>query len=776
MRPVVRVTSSCPLAVASRVWCPAPEAFALTVVCKATFTLAPKRSPLAPAQDGATLADTTWPDAVAGSLEAASDLAPFKRYVDVIVTGSAYATRGKPVASLVAKLKVGSIDKSIEVHGDRRWTPEGWLSQAAPFVRMPLRWERAAGGQGTLNPAGVPANAPPDARGSRPAPNILPPGCAPWSPSDVIPAVGFGPIAPSWPERSTKLRWHAQTFAHDAWYTDPLPRDIDAAYFNAAPSDQQIERFGPGEVLSLKSLHVDHPQLTTTLDDVTPHAHVARSGGAPEEVRLRCDTVVLDTDRGTCTLTWRGVVHLRHRDEPVLVTVTMSGGDADRSSPLSGRDLTKPEPKGESVESITAPLPRPVLPFDPLAAPSLTTPLPSPDLTSGLPVTPPPASLANLPPTSPVDPALQAEDAVLKRRKLAVTMVGLEKPLGEALPFRAPDPNAPRPLDSQTSPFAPSGATGMLGAPPLEPVLPFRSPAQAAPPAPASTPPAIVSPPTITPDLSFGPPPVTPWAPRPDLAKGAFSALFEAPKPLDPPPLADKQAIFDKPPPLDKPSFLDKPSPVSGADKPAPLLGVLDADKAPSGVNDRSSLAKAYEEALSAKAQPKPPEAEIATEAPAAPAEPEAQVEAEPEPLPLNDYPLARCAAIAAAIDCAPDQRAKVLGDEGLVEERWDKLHDHHLEAIREEVKRWKRALTDAYDAAYVGGVEAARGPIGAEEYARITVAMERGEDASKATSSALAIPIVAWPRIRRVWTAKLARDGALGASLRAALRDARDR
>lgn len=720
--PAVRVTSSCPLAVASRVWCPAPEAFALTVVCKATFTLAPKRSPLAPAQDGATLADTTWPDAVAGSLEAASDLAPFKRYVDVIVTGSAFATRGKPVASLVAKLKVGSIDKSIEVHGDRRWTPEGWLSQAAPFVRMPLRWERAAGGQGTLNPAGVPANAPPDARGSRPAPNILPPGCAPWSPSDVIPPVGFGPVAPSWPERSTKLRWHAQTFAHDAWYTDPLPRDIDAAYFNAAPSDQQIERFGPGEVLSLKSLHADHPQLTTSLDDVTPHAHASRSGAPPEEVRLRCDTVVLDTDRGTCTLTWRGVVHLRHRDEPVLVTVTMSGGDADRSSPLSGRDLTRLEATGDSVESITAPLPRPVLPFDPLAAPALTTPLPSPDLANG-----PSLAAQTTPLPSPPAPAIQTEDAVFKRRKLAVTMVGLEKPLGEALPFRAPDPNAPRPLDPQTSPFAPSGATGMLGAPPIEPVLPFRSPAQVAPPAPTSTSPALVSPPTITPDLSFGPPPVTPWAPRPD--------------------------------------------------KPAPLLGVLDADKAPSGVNDRSSLAKAYEEALSAKAQPKPPdEAEAAPETPAAPAEPEAQVEVEPEPLPLDDYPLARCAAIAASIDCAPDQKAKVLGAEGLTEERWDKLHDHHVEAIREEVKRWKRALTDAYDAAYVGGVEAARGPIGAEEYARIMVAMERGEDASKAASAALAIPIVAWPRIRRVWTAKLARDGALGASLRAALRDARDR
>ena len=44
---------------------------------------------------------------------------------------------------------------------------------------------------------------------------------------------------------------------------------------------------------------------------------------------LRADTLLIDTDRGLCTLTFRGMVPLQSADERVRVAVSV---DADRPS------------------------------------------------------------------------------------------------------------------------------------------------------------------------------------------------------------------------------------------------------------------------------------------------------------------------------------------------------------------------------------------------------------------------------------------------------------
>src|SRR5512140_2727900 len=159
------VVSACSLRVASILWQPPAGAFALTIVCKATYTLLPGESPLAPDQDEPHEADDYWNDDERRSLHLASDLAPFKRRADVILVGHAYAPEGQPVSSLRARLVVGQVDKTIAVHGDRAFTLDGALLEPARFVRMPLRWERAAGGPDTVNPVGMRPDAPPDARG-----------------------------------------------------------------------------------------------------------------------------------------------------------------------------------------------------------------------------------------------------------------------------------------------------------------------------------------------------------------------------------------------------------------------------------------------------------------------------------------------------------------------------------------------------------------------------------------------------------------------------------
>jgi hypothetical protein len=299
----------------------------LTVVCKATYVLMPGESPLAPEQDEPNEADGYWNDEETRSLNFASDLAPFKRRADVLVVGHAFAPERRPMRSLVARLMVGEVDKAIAVFADRAWTPDGQMQEGPKFVKMPLRWERAAGGPGTANPVGVRMGsaAVGDRVGAVALPNLQAPGTYLASPADVLAPIGFGPLAPRWCERVEKLYWHAAGWEPGRWNERPVPDDIDAGYFNAAPGDQQVAEIRSGERVVLENLHADHARLVTNLAQVEPRAVVERAGGSAE-VRLRCDTLWIDTDRGCCSLVWRGQVLLGAPREAGRVVVTATSG------------------------------------------------------------------------------------------------------------------------------------------------------------------------------------------------------------------------------------------------------------------------------------------------------------------------------------------------------------------------------------------------------------------------------------------------------------------
>src|SRR5262245_40263142 len=141
----MQVFSRSPLPVASVLWQPREGRWIFTVVCKATFLLKPGNSPLSPEQEAPHAADVHLANDEPHSLAAASDLVPFKRSPEILVTGSIGAPGGNPVTSLRARVSIGSIDKRIDVFGDRYFTPSGELTSPASFTRIPLVWERAAG-------------------------------------------------------------------------------------------------------------------------------------------------------------------------------------------------------------------------------------------------------------------------------------------------------------------------------------------------------------------------------------------------------------------------------------------------------------------------------------------------------------------------------------------------------------------------------------------------------------------------------------------------------
>jgi hypothetical protein len=316
----MQLFSQAKIPVAKVIWRPGHGGFAFTVVCKATFELRPDLSPFAHTQEPVTEADE-WTDT--GSLGRSTDLLPFKKRPEVLVVGDAFAPEGRPVNSLVTRLVVGEINKSIVVVGDRYASADGRVGESAPFARMPLVWERAAGGQNTDNPVGRPFGL--AARNVSPewtlAPNLYPPGFEVPRPGISVAPVAYAPISPLWPSRLGCLNQHAVGWDPLRWHERPLPNDIDFAYMNAAPVDQQRTAPFADEVLYLENLHPVFARLSTRLPVVTPLAMVDQGTG-PEPLKLRCDTLVIDTNRGLAMLVWRGHVVMDRPDRPGHVVVT----------------------------------------------------------------------------------------------------------------------------------------------------------------------------------------------------------------------------------------------------------------------------------------------------------------------------------------------------------------------------------------------------------------------------------------------------------------------
>ena len=351
----MEVLSRSSLPSSSLLWQSAPGAWTITFVTKATFQLSPGQATLAASQEPIGEEDSHWDDDPRRSLYAASDLEPVKPRVDVVLVGSAFAPQGQPVRSLLARLGVGEIDKTIEVHLDRVLSPEGVRVEGTPFARMSLSYERAAGGLETANPIGVRADAR-DAYGRTKLPNLQPPGLAVGATSAPLPPVGFGPVPPTWPQRWGKLGRHASSWAPGWLHAAPLPEDLDRGFFNAAPADQQLAELPEEARLVLENLHPQIPRLVTQLPALRPRATLEGRGGH-HALMLRCDTLWIDTDRGIATMTFRGQLALERADEAGRIAITLDEAPS-ASAPA-------PSPSRVAERTTDFPPPRPPLDTSP---------------------------------------------------------------------------------------------------------------------------------------------------------------------------------------------------------------------------------------------------------------------------------------------------------------------------------------------------------------------------------------------------------------------------
>ncbi|MDI1446429.1 DUF2169 domain-containing protein [Polyangium sp. 6x1] len=686
----MEIRSFCPFPAAAFVWEAAPGVHSLTILVKATFLLVHgAEATVAPAQDEPS-GDVTWDNEPGASLRFATDFAPLKPRTDVLVVGHAFAPKGAPVKELSCRVEMGDFAKGLNLVGDRRFTPgpEG-LSAGPPavFTRMPLRYERAARGEG--NPVGIDLAAPPSP-GARAMANVtVSTGQTP----------GLGPLAPGWPQRRRLVtdeghRWATATRGEES---GPAPEGFDFGFFQAAPSDQQIPLLRPGATLVLEHLHPTLERVETRLPAARPQAfRIDPKTGRVSEIALRCDTLTIDTDRSRLSLVFRGLTDvpakapiavgtlvvashpqgLRVRPADIEKVVKQGGSledvaGAPEKHPLEMRHDTRPigQVRSGGTTSGSASAKAPALPFRPTAPGA-------------------PASAAPEAPAAPPRPALPFGSGTVHVGAPAVV-------IRPATPFERtsvpPPPPAPVPakpeeeLDIEPDPPTPARPSAP---PPSARVLPFGS---------------------VTLGPSSGVPKVSPATP--------FQATAPRQHPEGPPRVLPNAGLPFVPAEAAPPS---SPAPASvPASVPAPALVPAPAPESASAVPIPFSPKDAVKPALvtlpTIPLEPKPPEPEQG--------EPALPGSALLLPLPLEKY-----ASIAAEIAGPTVDVGVTLRRHGLDEEKWAGIEAESTAIIAEDAVRAEGALLEAFDRIYVARMEALGRKVDVQGHARLSVAAAHGK------------------------------------------------
>jgi len=232
-----------------------------------------------------------------GELDVASDFAPVKREVDVLVRGTAHAAPG--VSSVVVNVEVGPVRNALVVFGERSWGAQGIPTRPVPFQSLALGWTHAFGGPNVLeNPVGSGSSAasgPPriEARDGR----LRMAG-------DRVSPAGVSPISPNWSVRERLLGTFDAAWERDRW--PYMPADMDPAYYQAAVPPMRAPVMPEDAHLRLEGLRADGGVVDTTLPGLRPRVLLHREGHAGLEVQMRLDTVTIDTDLSRVFVVWRG--------------------------------------------------------------------------------------------------------------------------------------------------------------------------------------------------------------------------------------------------------------------------------------------------------------------------------------------------------------------------------------------------------------------------------------------------------------------------------------
>jgi len=241
------------------------------------------------------------------------DAAMPKSRGEFLVNGSFHAPGGKPVPAGYVRVKLGRLDKRINVYGDRHWKRAAGVSlgvsEPEPMESMPLDYAHAFGGkEHKPNPLGKGMD-PVDANGESrvPLPNLELPGALIGSPSDRPAPACYGMLDPMWPQRYAKVGTYDQKWLKER--APGLADDLDWSYFNVTAEDQWTEGYWRGdEEFELHNLHPTQPLIQGKLPALLPRTFVVHGHGEDgrfEEIPARLDTVHFFPGQEGAVCIWR---------------------------------------------------------------------------------------------------------------------------------------------------------------------------------------------------------------------------------------------------------------------------------------------------------------------------------------------------------------------------------------------------------------------------------------------------------------------------------------
>lgn len=212
-------------------------------------------------------------------IDGAFDLGMPKLHPEFLVTGAAYTRQQQDKTQCAVRVRVGGRQKDLLVFGDRFWI-DGRPSAPQPYESMRIDWGHAFGGPGFAeNPGGI-GHAHEQVGGvqAQRLANIEDPRARVQRPDQTVQPAGFGPVEATRPSRADRLG--RQYDEH--WQNHLYPgyaKDMDWAFFNAAPPDQWFGRDDgelAGAEFELWNLHPDRTVQHGRLPDWRARAIVVR--------------------------------------------------------------------------------------------------------------------------------------------------------------------------------------------------------------------------------------------------------------------------------------------------------------------------------------------------------------------------------------------------------------------------------------------------------------------------------------------------------------------
>ncbi|MEZ6138050.1 MAG: DUF2169 domain-containing protein [Pirellulaceae bacterium] len=303
-----------------------PDRYVMTLIIKGTFDLVYGGAIELAGLQTLPTSDQRFDESEDCSLRYEADFAPFKPNADLMLIGSCHTPRGIPLRTCEVSYRVGKWMKSLNVHGNRYWTSEHGvipkITEAEPFVEMPLRYEFSFGGAGNrLNPLGK-GSVKEKSKGDverLPLPNIEDTKNPIKAFLDRPAPAGFGPLDRAWQQRQSKIGTYDSRWKNERWPC--LPTDFDASFYNAAPSDAQLPGYLCGdEQLEFINLHPVHSTYQSQLPGLRVRCFVNEvpDDGSQEpvfrEVPVNLDTLFVDMGREDVYLLWRGKTEIRSDD------------------------------------------------------------------------------------------------------------------------------------------------------------------------------------------------------------------------------------------------------------------------------------------------------------------------------------------------------------------------------------------------------------------------------------------------------------------------------